>query len=108
VAPGLGLVGGLGARQPVTYGSTRLGLLYSLVRYWVRYVRAGGVPETARFAESLIRSEVRQSSEPRGRYELARRLQEMAAELGDEDDTAWVGEPEADDETAWIGPAEGR
>jgi hypothetical protein len=32
----------------------------------------------------------------------------MAAELGDEDDTAWVGEPEADDETAWIGPAEGR
>ena len=104
LAPGMGLVAGGPAEPRSDDGATRLGLLYSLVRHWVRYVRAGGAPEAASFAESLIRSEVRQSSEPRSRYQLARRLQEMAAELGEDGDTAWVGESDGDEETAWLGP----
>ncbi len=97
-APGLALVGeqlpGAGDAGP-----TRLGLLVSLVRHWIRYVRAGGSPEAASFAESLLRSQLGASSEPRSRYQLARRLQEMVDELdreaaGDDDETAWLpGEP---------------
>lgn len=105
-APGLGLVGQTASMPSRTAGPTRVGLLVSLVRHWVRYVRAGGVPEAASFAESLIRSELRQSSEPRSRYQLARRLQEMAAELEEADETAWVAAVAGEDETAWIGGGE--